>query len=253
MFVCPGLTSDSQTGYVRNIVISAKERGYDVIVINYRGLGDAKLETPRLYSCYSYQDVLEPMTAIYDKFCKNQNRKAFAVGCSMGANILANLVGHQGDDCFLEAACLVQAPMKMWEIETFIQNSACGLYNSHLGKNLNSVITRHQSVLNDHFKANINIDIPEYVRTVKPSIITFDEKITCPCFGYASRAEYYDKASCCHRIPSIKIPCFFMNALDDPVLGEKSIDYKSIRQNPNTILGTTRHGGHLGYHSQLFS
>ena len=61
--------------------------------------------------------------------------------------------------------------MKLWETEPFIRSSAYGLYDSGLGRNLNSVLLRHVNTLNDHFRENINIDIREYVRNVKPSIL----------------------------------------------------------------------------------
>ena len=72
-------------------------------------------------------------------------------------------------------------------------------------------------------------------------------------WGFKDREDYYRKASCMHRIPQIKIPTFFMNALDDPIVNEKCIDFDSFKSNPNIILGTTRIGGHLGYHESLFS
>jgi predicted alpha/beta-fold hydrolase len=37
------------------------DNGFDVIVINFRGLADAKLKTPRLYCGANYEDVLEPI------------------------------------------------------------------------------------------------------------------------------------------------------------------------------------------------
>ena len=46
LFVVPGLTSTSQSCYVRGIVDRAVKDGYDVIVFNYRGLAGAKLKTP---------------------------------------------------------------------------------------------------------------------------------------------------------------------------------------------------------------
>ena len=71
--------------------------GYDVVVINYRGLAGAQLTSPKLYSSTSWQDVAEPMSYIKSKYCTDQNncinRKLFAIGISLGANILAVLVG----------------------------------------------------------------------------------------------------------------------------------------------------------------
>ena len=81
----------------------------------------------------------------------------------------------------------------------------------------------------------------------------FDDKITAPFFGYKNRDDYYDKASCFHRIPDIKVPTLFMNALDDPIVTHKSIDYEVIKNNPFTVVGTTNHGGHVGYSNSFFS
>jgi predicted alpha/beta-fold hydrolase len=94
LFVSPGLTSHSQIPYVKQIVKKMTAQGFDVVIINYRGLADAPLTTPRLYHANGWEDVLEPMKYIYEKYCVPHNKKAFAMGCSMGANILGNLLGH---------------------------------------------------------------------------------------------------------------------------------------------------------------
>jgi predicted alpha/beta-fold hydrolase len=103
LFVVPGLTSTSQSGYVRGIVSRAVKEGYDVIVINYRGMAGAKLTTDKLFSSNSVDDILEPMRYYYDRY----QVKAMAIGCSMGAGLLANIIGGEADKCFLEAACLI--------------------------------------------------------------------------------------------------------------------------------------------------
>ncbi len=36
-------------------------------------------------------------------------------------------------------------------------------------------------------------------------------------------------------------------AKDDPIIGEKAIDYDTCSKNPYVLLGVTDHGGHLGY------
>lgn len=53
----------------------------------------------------------------------------------------------------------------------------------------------------------------------------YDEMVTVKNFGYKDRTEYYDKASCCWRIPYIKVPTLFMAALDDPLIGKNGIDF----------------------------
>lgn len=73
-------------------------------MINYRGLANMKLATPKMFCAYSVNDILEPMTYIYKKYCKKQKRPCYGVGISMGANILANLIGFESEKCFLNGA-----------------------------------------------------------------------------------------------------------------------------------------------------
>jgi predicted alpha/beta-fold hydrolase len=51
----------------------------------------------------------------------------------------------------------------------------------------------------------------------------------------------------------IKVPSFFLNALDDPIVGRRAIAFDAFKKNENVILVTSRHGGHLGYHESAFS
>ena len=68
VFVIPGLTSTSTTPYILNLVSEFSERGFNTIVINYRGLAGAKLMTPEIYHTNSINDVREPMQYAFKKF-----------------------------------------------------------------------------------------------------------------------------------------------------------------------------------------
>ena len=108
-----------------------------MVVINFRGLGGAELATPKLHNYGAWEDALEPMTYVYERYCKHQNRKAFAIGLSMGGNILANLAGNQGHDCFLSACCFVEPPIKISECVLAIGTNFFGIYDKALGDELN--------------------------------------------------------------------------------------------------------------------
>ena len=150
LFIVGGLTSDCNTGYMVNIVKIATENSYDCVVINYRGMTGATLTTPQIYNFGSYKDVLEPMKYVYEKYCSQTSRPAFALGCSMGANILTNVIGHQGEACFLKAAFLIQAPMQIKMCIESIVTSMNGIFNKKMGEGLLNVYQRHQNVLREH-------------------------------------------------------------------------------------------------------
>jgi predicted alpha/beta-fold hydrolase len=103
----PGLTSTSDCIYVQNFVDDAYQRGSDVVVVNHRGLAGCDLSTPSLYSYNNTDDLREPMKYVYEKFVKPFNRKYIGIGCSLGAHKMCCLLGEDGDDCLLDAACCV--------------------------------------------------------------------------------------------------------------------------------------------------
>lgn len=61
---------------------------------------------------------------------------------------------------------------------------------------------------------------------------------------------FFTEASVCNITNGIKKPIFFLNALDDPISTRNSLVYTF--ENPKVFLGTTRFGGHVGYHTSLF-
>ena len=173
----------------------------------------------------------------------------------MGANILANLIGHTGEQCVLDAAVICQAPIRKWECSEQLRTAMYGAYNTGMGKNLNAVMLRHEAMLKDVLKEKLgpDFDIRERVNNTAPNILAFDDEITAPLFGWKDRDDYYRTSACYHRIPSISIPTLFMNAKDDPIVGLKAIEFELFKSNPNAAIATTDHGGHLGYHTSIWS
>lgn len=72
-------------------------------------------------------------------------------------------------------------------------------------------------------------------------------------FGYKDEYEYYYNNSSSHVIPQIRKPTLFFNALDDPIIGDKGIDFEGIKNNPFTVLATSNHGGHMGYNEGVLT
>ena len=170
----------------------------------------------------------------------------------MGANIVANYLGEEGPNCFLKAACCVQAPMKMWECGENIEKRLFGFYNYALGKNLKNKLELLSPNIRETYLVNHGIDVGEALRKSR-HLIDIDTHMTSVAFGYGTIKNYYDKASCTHRIPLIKTPTFFLMARDDPIIGELSIDREACEKNPYCLLGTTLGGGHLGYFESVTS
>lgn len=115
VLVLCGQSHNSLTGIVRKAVNMLKD-SFDVVVINYRGHGvnseGAKqvLKTPRWINGGAVDDFLEPARYIYEKFCKEKNRKVFGLGISLGSLVMTNSL-NQAE--FLTAAVMLWHPTDM--------------------------------------------------------------------------------------------------------------------------------------------
>ena len=51
----------------------------------------------------------------------------------MGGNMLANALGEEGENSILEAACIIVAPIKLWETISNIETTLNGFYDKQFG------------------------------------------------------------------------------------------------------------------------
>ena len=66
----PGLSATGQTGITKNMVNQATKQGYETVVINFRGLAEVGLATPKIYNAINPDDAIEAMTYVYNRYCK---------------------------------------------------------------------------------------------------------------------------------------------------------------------------------------
>lgn len=249
LFLIPGYTGDKTKLYVANAMNTSFQRGYDVILINHRGLGGIKISTPKLYSAASQQDAEEVIDQIALKY---PNRKLFALSVSLGSNLLVNLMGFQGKHCKLTAAAAFVPPIKFDGVR--LRTQLNGYYGRVLAKSMKRLLGLHHEVMAPYLKASFNIDITKFWEDNPKMIIhEFDEKISTKLWGYDNLADLYDSSSCYRRIPNVEKPLFFFRSCDDPVMDQYEDPGIWFKDNHNILLGTTQYGGHGGYMEHLFT
>ena len=157
--------------------------------------------------------------------------KAYAIGVSMGANILANYLGIHADDHFLSGAVCIQAGIKKWEGVEFFRTSLNSTYNKAMGKKQFKYLSENLDLLAPFFREEFDIDLAHELQTRSKTYIDYHELMTVPFHGYKDGFDYVKKAAPYFRIPMIKTPTMFMNSKNDPFIGEKVIDYDVFKQN----------------------
>lgn len=123
--------------------------------------------------------------------------------------------------------------MKMWETAKNVKTSLNGLYDWKIGSGLNSIMKNNKAIMDPKLQDGYGIDLDEIMNQNRPSIFLGEDKFVRPLLGFKTLEEYCHFVSGSHRIPHISVPTFFLNSLDDPIIGTSSIDYECFKHNPN--------------------
>jgi predicted alpha/beta-fold hydrolase len=124
-------------------------------------------------------DALESMTYVYERYCKDHNRKVFAVGLSTGANILTHLMAKVGNDTFITAASALCIPGDLKLCVKELPKTMRGFYNRMVGTVTHDLIKEHFEVMEPLYRQKFDIDLQSCLDQLKdnPSLILFDELI----------------------------------------------------------------------------
>jgi predicted alpha/beta-fold hydrolase len=234
-----GLSGGSHEVYLRETLAPLCASGWEACVVNGRGCALSRITTPQMFNSRATWDVRQTILSLTHLF---PNRPLYAVGFSLGANILTNYCGEEGEDCVLKAAVSCSNPWNLEVCNTELQRSWLGLhvYSRTMGKNLMKLFERHR----EQILQNEGIDLEALLKS--KYLHEFDRYVQCPTWGYPTEGAYYRDSQSVDALLAVRIPFLGINAEDDPISSKAGIPYEEIRQNPHTLLCTTDWGGHLG-------
>ncbi|KAK8191120.1 Alpha/Beta hydrolase protein [Phyllosticta capitalensis] len=236
-----GLSGGSHEIYLRHVLAPlTKDLGWEACVVNARGCAMSKITTSIMYNARATWDVRQVVNWLREKF---PNRPLFGIGFSLGANILTNYLGEEGENCQLKAAVVCSNPWNLEVASWGLRNSWWGreVYQRFMGNNMKKLFERHADML----IKNPDIDA-ERIRSIT-YLYEFDRALQCPAWGYPTESAYYRDASSCDALLAIRIPLLAINAEDDPISVKEAIPYVEFEQNPYTVLCATSLGGHLSW------
>lgn len=256
--IAPGLSSTSQTSYIRRVVRALHEKKYHVCVINTRGFGGSAASTKFMINSAYTKDF---RTVIRRFFSKDAITKRFGcafpvigLGLSNGGATLSKYLGEtgrDGEEPHLDAAITCHAPNDFVHVVEHMNRGTMQkcIYQPDMCSDVKSYIFRHEE-----FQHIPNIDT-EYVfkqgnihRFTR--VIHFDEHIFSKTSGYRSIHQYHMDASPVLWLPYTPIPTLVLASFDDPVIGRTVMPHRwqeMCANNPRLVSVEVRQGGHLGF------
>ncbi|SMR47573.1 unnamed protein product [Zymoseptoria tritici ST99CH_3D1] len=248
-----GLSGGSYETYLRHVLEPLVEKTsegekagglsggeWEALVVNARGCAGSKITTSVLFNARATWDVRQIV-----KWARKTwpNRPLFGIGFSLGANILTNYVGEEGEDCLLSAAVVVSNPWKLEVSNVALQRGYIGreVYSKTMGRNLLALFDTHAEQITQ------NKEITREKMHGLKYLHEFDRAVQCPTWGYPTEGAYYRDASSSDSVLAVRIPMLAIHAKDDPIAFDEGVPYEEIRQNPFVVICATSGGGHLGW------
>ncbi|KAI9092288.1 hypothetical protein K1719_027788 [Acacia pycnantha] len=239
LILLPGLTGGSEDSYVRHLLIRARSKGWRVVVFNSRGCGDSPVTTPKFYSASFLGDLREVVSHVNTLY---PEANIYAVGWSLGANILVRYLGQESHACPLSGAVSLCNPFNLIVADEDFRKGFNNVYDKALAKALREIFKKHALLFED-IGGEYNIELAANAKTVRE----YDDGITRVSFGFKSVDEYYSNSSSSDSIKYVQTPLLCIQAADDPIAPARGIPREDIKENPNCLLIVTPKGGHLGW------
>uniref|UniRef100_A0A1D1YPJ6 Embryogenesis-associated protein EMB8 n=1 Tax=Anthurium amnicola TaxID=1678845 RepID=A0A1D1YPJ6_9ARAE len=170
LILLPGLTGGSGDSYVRHMLVRARSKGWRVVVFNSRGCGDSPVTTPQFYSASFTRDLSEVVNHISSRYPKS---KVYAVGWSLGANILVRYLGQEFHHCPISGAVSLCNPFNLVIADEDFHKGFNNVYDKALARALCRIFKKH-SLLFEDMGGEYNIPLAANANSVRD----FDEGLT---------------------------------------------------------------------------
>ncbi|MBA1188313.1 hydrolase [Pseudomonas entomophila] len=242
--VLHGLTGSSQSPYVIGLQRALAALGWVSVAVNWRGCSG---EPNRLARSY-HSGISEDLAQVVDHLRSARPlAPLYAVGYSLGGNVLLKYLGEQGSDSGLRAAVAVSVPFRLDQCADRIALGFSRVYQAHFMRELSA----HLSAKHDYLRQQGQMDGLAALERLGPlgrmrTFWDFDGKVTAPLNGFDSAQDYYRRASSRYYLGQIETPTLIIQAHDDPFIFAHSLP-TAEELAPGTSFELHERGGHVGF------
>ncbi len=235
--VLHGLEGNINSFYAKGMMKKLKQQGFAVVLMHFLNCSREVNRLARAYHSGETEDLRFFINYLKGKF---PSRPLFAVGFSLGGNVLAKYLGEQGQSSHLTGAAVVSAPFDLSASCEIIRKSLCKIYQKYLLDRMKKSMQRKLPQI----QQQINLT-PEKLKSIN-DLWQFDDMLTAPLHGFSGAEDYYQQASAKPYLKTIATPTLIVHAKDDPMLSVKAVpngtdvsDYVTLRVSDK--------GGHVGF------
>jgi predicted alpha/beta-fold hydrolase len=234
-----GLEGSYKSPYIQGMMQSLATNGFTSVLMHFRGCSEKDNLLPRSYHSGDSGDAKAWIEYLSKKYI---NSPLFAVGFSLGGNMLLKLTGEYADKSPLKASVSVSAPLQLDICANQMNRGFSKIYQAHLMKHLKKSLLKKYRKFPMQKYLHLNEKQIDKLKT----FWDFDGAYTAPIHGFKSADDYYKRSSSRQFLKDIQTPTLIIHAKDDPFMTPKIIPQES-ELSKYVRLELSNHGGHVGF------
>jgi predicted alpha/beta-fold hydrolase len=238
VLVLHGLEGDRDSRYVRELARRLEPANWRLAVLEFRSCGGEPNQLARSYHSGETQDLAFVVAHL---LARHPDVPLFAVGFSLGGNVLLKWLGELGDaaPARLVGAAAVSTPFDLGVAARQCDARYGGAIARHF---LRTLIPK---ALAKAARFPQLLDAPAIRRC--RSFTAFDDLVTAPLHGFVDAADYWRRSSSAGFVAAIRRPTLLLNAIDDPLVPASVLPRAAAAASPFLVPLFPAHGGHVGF------
>ncbi len=231
-----GLTGSYKSRYVRSIMSVLQSRGYQTVLMHFRGCSGEPNLTRGSYHSGHTVDIELVINTLAQRY---SDRRIIAIGYSLGGNALLKYLATS-QSCPLHYAVSVCPPLQLEEGAKRINTGFSKVYQQTLIKQMRAAVDAKRL-------RYPQLGLDQYDYQSASNFVTWDDQITAPLHGYASGKSYYQQASTLGDLKSIDTETHIVFSTDDPFFTERCIPENNSQLSSSVTFELVEGAGHVGF------
>ena len=237
MVLFHGLEGDSRSHYARILMQGCCRHSWLGMVVHFRGCGGEANRLPRAYHSGDSEEINWILRRVALRWPQAQR---FAVGVSLGGNVLAKWAGESGQQAnsIVTACATVSAPFDLvaggLALDCGINVIYSRLFLQTMRKKAIDKAQQFPGLFDAHRVG------------ASRSMYAFDDAYTAPVHGFDGALDYWNQASAKPLLAAVAVPMLALNAHNDPIVPAHSLPGRAqISRHVQQDL--PQEGGHVGF------
>ncbi len=235
VIVLHGLNGSIHSPYIRGILDTIAKQGWRGVLMHFRGCSGVP---NRLARAYHSGDTADLHYIVQTLSQREPHTPLFAIGYSLGGNVLLKWLGENGSCHPLKAAVAISIPFELSKTVARLNTGFSRIYQWRL---LRELLSAHQNKF-----TQIAEPLPFGNIKCFRTLYEFDNAITAPLHGFKNALDYYTQSSSRQYLKLIQTPTLIVHAQNDPFTTLNAIPQQH-EVSAAVSLELPESGGHVGF------